>query len=136
MISALMIFVFALGAALSPNSNFVLYGQIVDKDGKPMEGVRIDGEVTYESSVIALPIPFTGREARAPVVVASDAQGKFKMTTRGTAFTIHLVKPSYQPGLPTDDAPYIFLIRRSAIHGSAESPLVYKMLPGNEAFQK
>jgi hypothetical protein len=120
-----------LNVALSPNRAFTLHGLVVDDSGRPLSGVKVEGEVWYDPSWIHLPIPFTGSSRPAPVLTTTDNAGKFSISTRGTYFTVYFHMDGWHPAPEATSRPYRFSIDGGVRKTNPDSPVVYVMLKGN-----
>src|SRR4051812_17456930 len=111
MISTLVaLLVIGTRAALVSNYPIDFYAIVLDKDDKPMAGVKVTAVVTYDNSVVPMPWATTPGEHR--IIAETDANGKIRLVSSGYAFTLFLEKAGYSSAPETLDVRYSFSVGR------------------------
>lgn len=120
--------------ALRGNRRFVFYGKVVDETGKPMNGVIINAEVKYSTS-IRLPIAFAPRrKSSKPISATNNSQGEFQLHGNGYYLTINGFRYEGKIYDRKYDAPLnmnyeIPTSPRNPINRSLQSPMIYVLEP-------
>lgn len=83
-------------AAQAANQNVIFYGQCLDQDGNPVEGVRIEAEVTKMRKSMLTVVATESFKYKESLLATSDANGRFEFKDEGSYLALRkMEKPGY-----------------------------------------